>query len=180
LFTATVTLAAGGCGGSADSSSSNAAKTFVVEADTTMTAGTTSKAPFVAQVNKICREGWPVIRKNFAQFSGWQEPKVSKRQRFADSVRESLMAGIDFEIFDKIYRLKAPEGEKVTLEEIIGAMQEGVERGQREQPVHSAPEVIALFAKFNQRASQYGLPDCLADEAHLRGLPLSNPTGPPS
>lgn len=145
-----------------------------------MTAGTIPKARFVAQVNEICREGWPVIRKNFAQFSSWQEPNVSEKQRFADAVRESLMAGIDFEIFDRIYRLKAPQGEKVTLEEIIGAMQEGVERGQRGQPVHSAPEVIALFAKFNQRASRYGLPDCLADEAHLGGLPLSKPTGPPS
>jgi hypothetical protein len=169
-----------GCGGGGDSSSSNAAQTFTVRADTTMSAGSVTRAAFVARLNEVCRKKWVKILDNFAKYSSWQYPNESRKKRFADSVRESLLAGIDFHIFDNIYRSKAPRGEKVTLEEIIGAMQEGVERGQRLRPVYSLAQLKALFVKFNQRASQYGLDDCLVNEAHLKGLPLSKPTGPPT
>ncbi len=154
-----------GCGGTSNSS------TYSVRADTTMTVGDIDKAAFVEQANKICRQGWAIIVDNFHQYSGWQDHRETERVRFARSVQLSLMAGIDFHIFDLIYRSRAPHGEKEEIEAIIGAMQSAVERGEKRLvPIWSVDEVAALFGEYNQRARQYGLEDCVLDKRRLRQI----------
>lgn len=164
-----VVMALIGCGGG--SATGEGMTAFDVEADTTMTpAAKLTKADVIAHMEKVCPKAWRRIRSNFALYLRTQHRKRSHRERTASAIRVSLMADIDFHIFDDLHAFGAPPGEKIRLERIIGAMQEAVERGQRLGPLHSASEVVELFAKFNRRGSRYGLDACLVDRAHLKFL----------
>lgn len=155
-----------GCGGEDSAGAGN--QKFSVRADTTVTTGSLpTKARFVARVNQICRNGWKVILQNFSEYSSWQDPKLSERQLFAKSVRLSYTAGVDFHIFDEIYNLGAPKGEERPTEDVIGAMQVAVEKGQRVVSVPTAAKLKELFAKYNQAAHEYGFDDCLVAGSHL-------------
>jgi len=163
IAVAVLTAIFAGCGG-ADSDTQSS---FRLRADTTMKVGSVTKARFVAQANQACRHGWPIILENFAQYSSWQSPKLSKGELFAKAIRFSFLAGLDFWIFDPIQKLRAPVREKENVEEVIGKMQIAVERGQREIRAYTPVQLSAQFADYNQAALRYGLVDCLVDGARL-------------
>ncbi|MET0305165.1 MAG: hypothetical protein ABW196_02925 [Solirubrobacterales bacterium] len=156
-----------GCGGEGGEESTGAG--FNVYASTTVTTGPLDKPRFVAHVNKLCREGWAEILDNFTEYSSWQKAKKMSRQEvFIDSVRESFLAGFDFHVFDEIYLLGGPSGEEKDVEDVIGALQLAVERGQRQVQVSSPSQLTALFADYNRRARAYGLEDCLVDGVRVQ------------
>lgn len=168
LLAALVVL--GGCGGSGDDgSAASTTNGFTVQANTTMAAAKPrlSKAAFVKRANQYCRKAWVIVGQNYRVYGRTQDPSLHGKERTADAIRMSLMAGIDFHIFDNIHFLGSPVGEEQEVEEIIGPMQEAVERGQRLGPLYSAAEVTALFGDFNRNASRYGLRDCLVNSQHL-------------
>lgn len=156
-----------GCGGDSEDASAGGEETFKVYASTTVTTAGISKAQFVPRVNKICREAWKIIVDNFHVYSSTQDPTLSKRERTREAIQLSLLAGLDFHIFDEIRILGAPRGEETTIEEMIGSFQASVEKGQQNPTADSLKQVPARFADYNQRAGQYGLNDCLVDPAHL-------------
>jgi len=160
--------AAGGCGGS----NGDPANDYSVVASTTVAAASFPEAQLVPRINSTCRSVWGKILDNFAKYSRWHENDPgTPREHFAENVRLSLMAGIDFHIFDRIVNMGAPPSQKREIEVIIGTMQSAVERAQKKlAPVGSVAEVSSLFAEYNQRARRYGLDECLVDEARLGGL----------
>jgi hypothetical protein len=163
--------AVAGCGGDNGDATASDDQGYSVEADTTMTTANLDKAQFVSRVNKICRKSWPIVVHNFAEYSETQDPRFSKKARFAQALHLSLLAGIDFYIFDGIYNLGAPPGQERQVEEIIGPFQSAVERGQKELvPLSSRAQAVALFDDYNQRARQYGLTDCLVDKERLQEI----------
>lgn len=163
--------AVAGCGGSSGDASGNSGQTYSVVADTTVTTGEVAPANYVPQINEICRKAWVTIVNNFKDYSSWHKEDGSKKKRFIESVQLSLLAGIEFHIFDSIYRLGTPPGEEHEVEEIIGPLQSAIERGQRSlAPVASKAQVEALFDEYNQRARLYGFDDCLVDMAHLKEI----------
>ena len=157
-----------GCGGSADGGSERSG--FSVEADTNVTtAPSMTRAKFIVHVNDLCRRKWPFILNAVRQtrnFTRELHPETSELQRYMKGVHESYFAAIDFHIFDEIHRLGAPPGEKQTVEDVIGTMQEGVERGQQKR-ISSPAQVRILFTRYNQVASEYGLDECLVAGGHL-------------
>lgn len=163
-----------GCGG--DDSGGTQDDGYEVRASTTMTAATPqlTKPQFVKQVNRICREAWVTVRDNWSQYTSWQdEEEENQRQRFEDGVQASLLAGIDFHIFDNIRILGSPPGEEQAIEAIIGPFQAAVELGQQERwRARSAEEIPPHFATYNRRARGYGLDDCLVDKTRLRGIEI--------
>jgi hypothetical protein len=166
-------MAVAGCGGDGDDSAAatdGKKKSFEVQASTTVSPDRSlSKTTFIAQVDRYCRQAWKEILRNYKEYSRTLDTKLSQRQRTAQAIRLSLMAGIDFHIFDNVHFLGAPKGEEVEVEEIIGAMQEAVERGQRLDPLYSVAEVTALFSDYNQRAALYGLDgDCLVNATNVK------------
>lgn len=171
---ATIFVAAivAGCGGDSEDASAGGEKTFQVYASTTVTTADISKAQFVPRVNKICREAWKIIVDNFHIYSSTQDSELSERERTKEAIQLSLLAGLDFHIFDEIRFLGAPRGEETAIEEMIGSFQASVEKGQRNPTAESLEEVPGKFADYNQRAGQYGLNDCLVDEAHLGRIEL--------
>lgn len=161
-------VASGGCGGGTER---NRDEGYQVAADTTITIAspTITKAQFVARVNALCRKALAKVIDNFAIYSKTQDPQLSDAEKFADAAQLSVLAGIDFHIFDSIRRLGAPRGQVRAIEEIIGSMQFAVESGQRQNPpkLHSVADMAKLFGDYNKRASQYGLDECLVTAAHL-------------
>jgi hypothetical protein len=178
LAVAAVLVLQTGCGGDGDSASAGDAedKGYTVQASTTM--GTASprltKPQFLAYINKVCREAWPTLHENWDVYSRTLDPKLSRKERFSRAVRESLLAGITFHIFDDIHMLGAPRGDEETTEQIIGPLQETTELGQLGRwRAYSIPELLPHFDEYNERAHQYGLDDCLVTVAHLRPIDRS-------
>jgi hypothetical protein len=156
-----------GCGDNGGEESVEAA--FTVQARTTIITGPLDKPRFIARVNKLCREGWAEILDNFSEYTSWQDAKEMSRQEiFTESVRESFLAGFDFHVFDEIRNLGGPRGEEEVVEDVIGALQLAVERGQRQVRVSSPAQLTALFADYNRRARAYGLEDCLVDGVRVQ------------
>ncbi|MGC1853261.1 MAG: hypothetical protein WA687_12565 [Solirubrobacterales bacterium] len=143
---------------------------YVVQAGTTMTVASPpiTKTQFVARINKICRKAWVTVTDNFAVYSETQDRDLSKSARLAEAIQLSLLAGIDFHIFDNFRILGAPTGQEDEIEAIIGPFQESVELGWINRPrLRSFPQVAEHFDEYNQRARQYDLDDCLVDQEHL-------------
>lgn len=169
--TLSVALASAGCGG--DGSASGEGQAYDVVASTTMTVASPrlTKAQFVQRMNKLCREAWVTVNDNFKQHTGWQDREDSARDRFVEAVQVSLLAGIDFHIFDNFRILGSPPGEERQIEKMIGPFQASVELGQLGRwRAYSVEEIPPQFEEFNRRAARYGLDDCLVDEAHLRKI----------
>lgn len=136
-----------------------------------MTTASITKAEFVKRVNEICREAWVVVLDNWNDYTATQDRKLSEKKRFEEAVQLSLLAGIDFHIFDEIINLGAPRSEERAIEEMIGPFQAAVELGWKKRwRAHSVAEVTPHFQEYNQRARQYGLDDCLVDESHMRAI----------
>ncbi len=150
-----------GCGGSSDNNAS-----YKVKADTTLTVASIGKPAFVNRVNKICRHGWHEVIGNFIQYSGWQSKNLSGDALFDKAYHLSLLAGLDFHIFDDIKYLGAPANQKGQAEKLLGTFQKAIELGAR-RDAHSIADVQDQFEDFNALAADYGVDDCLVDEAHL-------------
>lgn len=173
LVATLVAVMIAGCGGEASSGDED----YVPRASTTMTVASPpiSRLAFVKRVNRICRQAWTTVRENFADYTSWQDPAWNDRRRFEDAVRSSLLAGIDFHIFDNIRILGAPPGEEKPIEAMIGPFQAAVELGQMGRwRAHSVTEIPPRFSEYNHRARRYGLDDCLVDMAHMKGIALAD------
>jgi hypothetical protein len=132
------------------------------------TAASLTRAGFVVRINRTCQRTWPTILDNFLVYGSSLAPELSDKGRYAKAVQFSFMAGLDFYVFDAIYGLGAPRGEEEHVEEMIGAMQESVERTQRGlRPIRSAEQLEAHFDAYNALARAYELDDCLVAGAHL-------------
>jgi hypothetical protein len=168
ISTLVVVGAFAGCGGA---SGDHAAESrYIVEASTTMAAASPSisKERFVNYINKACRRALGKVTDNWYVYRSTQDPKMGRDARFSDALRESLLPGIDFLIFDEIHILGSPPGAEHVIERIIGAMQLAVETGEHGLwQAHSITEVTPHFDVYNSRARHYGLTDCVADNAHL-------------
>ncbi len=171
------------CGGDDPASSGSASTSagqhgYTVRASTTITAASPplDKRQFIALTNKICRKGWKEVQGNFIDYMSWRKPPQTKQQRFVETVRVSLLAGIDFHIFDQIQHQGAAPGQLREVEEIIGSLQKSVELGQLNRwRVHTVSEIPAYFGNFNHLAKQYGLKDCPVDRSNLQPIQSSSP-----
>lgn len=168
----TVVAALGtGCGSSAGGDPPGGGHGFSVEADTTVaTTPTLTKAKFIAHVNSLCRRKWPFVLHAFREYRGdlrWKAPRLNDKQRWVKSTRLAYFPSIGYHIYDWVIRLGAPPGEKRAIEEVVGSMREGMERGQRLRPVTDQAQVRALFDRYNRIARGYGLDECLVNGKHL-------------
>lgn len=112
---------------------------------------------------------------NWDVYTGNQDPKMSRRKRFEEAVRVSLLAGIVFHIFDDIRQLGAPPGQEGEIEEIIGPFQVAAELGWKARwRAYSVSDVAAQFETYNRRAETYDLHECVVDEVRLQPIKASS------
>ncbi|HEU5141560.1 MAG TPA: hypothetical protein VFU04_00215 [Solirubrobacterales bacterium] len=162
----------GGCGDD-DGGDAGEAQAYQPEASTTMTTASLTNAQFVNRLNKICRRAWTTVVGNWHEYTGTLDQKLSKAKRFEEAVPLSLLAGLDFHIFDNVRRLGAPPGRATAIEEMIGPFQVAVELGWKNRwTARSIEEIPPHFEEYNAHARRHGLDDCVVDEAHLK--PIEN------
>lgn len=173
LFVFVLALAAvAGCGGDTKEAPPRpTVQTYDPEASTEMTTASLTRAEFVRRMNGTCRRAWATVWDNWRVYSRTQDRKQSKRARTAEAIELSLLAGIDFHIFDNFRAIGAPPGDERRLEATIEPFQAAVELGwEKIEPVSTFAEVAELFGPYNKRALAYGLDDCVVDGPHLRKL----------
>lgn len=168
------TAVAAGCGDDSDDGDKPprpTVQTYDPEASTEMTAASLTKAEFIRRMSKTCRQAWATVWDNWEVYTSTQDRKMSKRERTEEAIEVSLLAGVDFHIFDNYRILGSPPGDERKLEAMIEPFQAAVELGWNKiEPASTFAEVAELFGEYNKRAIAYGLDDCVVDEAHLQKL----------
>jgi hypothetical protein len=138
------------CGGSNSSSTSRTATPAL------------TKAEFVAKANAICTKGNAQTQTATAAYvkklglGANAKPTNAQVAKVADAV---LIPGAQAEI-DAIKALGAPSGDQQTVNTILAAVQQAVDKVKRNPAlVNTNPK---LFAAANKLASAYGLTACAA------------------
>ena len=149
LIGATITaLIVGGCGSGGDESESK-----------NVTVSSISKAQFIKKVNTICKKGNEKIHSDYLEFSHEKNdnPTPSKAE-YTEFVNRVVMPNVTREI-DEIRTVGAPEGDEERVEEIIVALEEGLEKT-RENPQLALSANREIFAEAIKFAAAYGLTIC--------------------
>ncbi|HWM63041.1 MAG TPA: hypothetical protein VNP96_03530 [Solirubrobacterales bacterium] len=149
-----------GCGNDADGDPER-----TTMASTTVTTGSLATAQYLAKINDYCQRDWARMLEKFADYQDAKGPNVSKKRLFIGASWRFLLPGIQFQ-FDVMRNSGAPEGGEVEVEEMIGTMQLAIESGQR-QRISSAEQLSTLFEDYNRLAQQYGIDECVVDEAYF-------------
>jgi hypothetical protein len=172
LVSAVVALPGCGSGGTEDQPAAAAVpQRALVRAGREMEAADPplSKARFVARVNRLCRQAWPAIRRNFAVYRSTEDTELSERRRFKQAIGRSLLPEIESRFFTPILSLGAPRGDEAELREIMRWLGEAIELGQGGPgafPITTPVILWDLFDMFNPLARRYGLGQCLVNARH--------------
>ncbi len=143
----TVVALAAGCGGGSDSSSS------------TSTTGSISKAAFIKQVDAVCQKGTERMQRAVLVFL--KEHKDVKRPSKAQSeklVGLAIVPSVEKEIA-AMKALDAPEGDEERFNEIVSALEEGLETAEA-NPEAVVASSDAVFGISGRLAGEYGAEVC--------------------
>jgi hypothetical protein len=155
---------AAGCGGdSGDASADLPGHVYSVEADTTVTTGSLSKAEFFARATATCIHRQTIVLNRFKDYRD-EHRGMKPGELIAKASQMFLLPGIQFQ-FDELRLMGAPEGDEEQVEEMLGAFQFAIEKGQRSR-IDSADELGDLFRVHNKLAVAYGLDHCTIDRKH--------------
>ena len=150
LATAALALAAAGCGDDDDSGS----------ATTTTTALT--KAEFIKQANKICKQQDKKIERASQQFfadaPNNQEPPPKEVAEFGE---KTVFPAIQDEI-DRVEALGAPEGDEDEVKKMLDAAKSGLAKLEAHPNQLEKGGIASSFEEFQKLASAYGLDECAA------------------
>jgi hypothetical protein len=150
LVTAALVLAAG-CGNDDDSDSSA----------TTTTAALT-KAEFIKQANKICKQQDDKIERASQQFfadaPNDQEPPPDEVAEFG---KQTVFPAIQDEI-DRVEALGAPAGDEEEVKKMLDAAKSGLAELEQNPDQLEKGGVASAFEEYQKLASAYGLDQCAA------------------
>jgi hypothetical protein len=142
LAAALAVVPAAGCGGS----------------DSTTTA-LIGKAEFIKKANAICTKDAKKMHADFVAFSTEHNdnpsPSKSEYEEFIAKVIEPHMT----RQISEIRALGTPKGDKRTAEEILSAVEEGLQKA-KEKPELVTTHNIEIFGKAIRLATAYGLAAC--------------------
>jgi hypothetical protein len=153
-----------GCGGDSGASADLPGHVYSVQADTTVTTGSMSKAEFFARATATCLHRQTIVLNRFKRYRDEHRQDMSPSELIAKVSQEYLLPGIQFQ-FDELRLMGAPEGDEDQVEEMLGAFQFAIEKGQRSR-IDSADEFGDLFRVHNELAIAYGLSHCAVDKKH--------------
>jgi hypothetical protein len=118
-----------------------------------------SKEAFIAKVDAICKRGNGRVEVAFADFL--EENKDLKRPKPADFeglVGDVLVPSVKREI-EEVRALGAPDGDEEDVDEMVDALEEGVETAER-NPKAVTNSSDAVFGIASRLAEEYGLEVC--------------------
>jgi hypothetical protein len=159
-----IVAVSGGCGGSEDDnaqSKAGAAQPVKPETGLPLRPSRYSSAEFIRRANKLCRESYAAMFKEF-RYREKHRPPMSDSRVFARESSNNFLPHMQF-WFDDITWLGAPDGKKTEAEQMLEALQLAVYAGQ-DRRIEDAAELVAIFASYTMLAREYGLDDCLVEE----------------
>jgi hypothetical protein len=166
LLSATALLAAAALAAGCGSSSA-----VTVQADTTVSPNASlTKAKFIDLANQICMSSWHILvyaHRDEMDRLYKADPDLSDEELFAQATQSAYLPEMESNVVAGIRELGAPPGETQAVEEVIGSMQEAIERGLNGESVNSRPEIKALFGDYRRHAERYGLGECRMENITL-------------
>jgi hypothetical protein len=118
-------------------------------------AETISKEDFLTQANQICREAQDATDAAFEeQFPG--EPSDAEIETFWN---ETARPNVENQV-EEIRALGAPEGDEEQIDELLAAVEDGLEGTQEAVDAGTVGEGPDPFAEADRLSADYGLTDC--------------------
>jgi hypothetical protein len=148
LAAVVVALLAAGCGGGDD---------------TSITTSTISKEAFIKKADAICKKGSERVQLGFGAYLKTGKKSILALRHPSKADYEGLIIGVLLPSLEKeikeIRALGAPSGDKDQIEEILTALEEGIEVAEtnRKAVTHSSE---AIFGIGSRLATEYGLEVC--------------------
>jgi hypothetical protein len=140
-------LFAAGCGGGGDNTSSTASLT---------------KAQFIKKADGICESAEEKLESEFESFAkqhNLSEKQPPTQKESAEAAETILLPSIEGQVED-IRALGAPSGEEQKVEELLAAVEAGVEKGKQDPVAFIEEEGDNPLNKANKMAREYGLKVC--------------------
>jgi hypothetical protein len=148
---AAITMIVGGCGGG-DETTDSTASTDSTEL---------TKAQFVKQGNAICAKANKELNEGAEKI--FKENGLSESQRPTTAelkeVAEKFVTPIVGRQIDEIRALGTPAGEEEQVEKVLTAVEEGIEKSEK-NPDSLLAGKNSAFGKANKLAKEYGLKVC--------------------
>jgi hypothetical protein len=144
-------LVLAGCGGGGEAG------------DSSIAAGSLSKATFIKKADAICTKGNARLQKGFAAYLRKNKKSIVTLRHPSKADYEGLIGGVlvpnlEWEI-EEIRALGAPSGDEAKIEEIFTALEEGIEVAENDpEAVKHSSE--AIFGVGSRLAKEYGLVVC--------------------
>jgi hypothetical protein len=142
-------LVVAGCGGGSD--------------DPTVTVSSISKAAFIKKADAICKEGSARMQKGFSVYLRKNKKSIIALRHPDKEDYEGLIGGVLVPNLEReikeIRALGAPSGDQEEVEEILNALEEGIETAENDPgAVKSSSE--AIFGIASRLGKEYGLEVC--------------------
>jgi hypothetical protein len=121
--------------------------------------GQMTKARFVEQAEKICKQGREgILAAVGAYIKEHRGQGSSASETAAAALKAEFLPSVQDQI-DKLRALDVPEGDEAEVQAILDSMQVAVDTG-KESSGNSSAEISKPFAKSGSLARQYGLSAC--------------------
>jgi len=121
-----------------------------------------SKAEYIKQASAVCDKATKQAQTEFANFVSElaKEPKTQQANEAAQTevANTILIPGKEQEL-EGLKKLDAPKGDEERVEEITGALEDGIE-ATRKDSGHAVTNSGKTFAKAQVLAAKYGLKNC--------------------
>lgn len=129
---------------------------------TSVTTSSVSKTEYINRANGVCEKSWAIALPSFQR----RYKSTLHGKAFNAASQNIFLPSLQLQ-FDDIQYIGAPDGDERQVEEMIGALQLAVYRGE-EQIVSSPRQMVHIFAKFSRLAIQYGIDSCPVEEATFK------------
>ena len=150
LLAVALALAAVGCGDDDEESAS------------TTTSSELTKAQFIREANRICKQQDDKIERVSQQFfADAPNDKEPPPQEVAQFGKKTVFPAIQDEI-DRIRALGPPEGDSGEVQKMLEAAESGLAKLEAEPDQLEKGGVASSFEEFQKLASAYGLDECAA------------------
>jgi hypothetical protein len=120
-----------------------------------------TKVEFIKRADAICEKNEGKVTSEFEDYAeekGWDENKEPSKEQQEEAIVEVVGPNVQAQV-DEIRELGAPEGDEETIDEMLTAVEEGVERIE-EEPQLLTEEAKNPLAEGSKLARDYGLEKC--------------------
>ncbi len=115
-----------------------------------------SRADYASEANVICsRAGKKVVAGLTSQSEGGGGSEAKRYEALSESV---LLPSLETEV-SELRELGAPDGEEAKIDELLAAMQRGIDAAKARQ-IHSLGQFGQGFVRFDELAHEYGFDSC--------------------